>query len=120
VQLPVRAPYEIPAWVMMPKQEEVANLLVVATLSGTHIGFSSLRLEPQFLVLGGKSVVVLLPPPHTSHLTQHPHCIHPASLPHDTFSPMLHSHPHDAFSLLFDPPPPLPAPAMHHKVTQQG
>ena len=46
------APYAIPFWVLVPRRAEVSNLLVVATPSGTHVGFSSLRMEPQFMVLG--------------------------------------------------------------------
>eukprot|EP01043_Picozoa_sp_COSAG02_P036368 COSAG02_NODE_2659_length_8310_cov_10.600901_2_plen_1084_part_00 len=45
-------PYAIPYWVMTPKRVELSNLLVTATPSGSHIGFSSLRMEPQFMVLG--------------------------------------------------------------------
>ena len=45
-------PYAIPFWVMTPKRGELTNLLVAATPSGSHIGFSSLRMEPQFMVIG--------------------------------------------------------------------
>eukprot|EP00038_Savillea_parva_P011236 m.196160 g.196160 ORF g.196160 m.196160 type:complete len:693 (-) comp19704_c0_seq1:6-2084(-) len=45
-------PYSIPYWVMTPKRSELSNLLVTATPSGSHIGFSSLRMEPQFMVIG--------------------------------------------------------------------
>lgn len=36
--------YEIPYWVMLPKQSEAANLLVVASPSASHIGMSTLRM----------------------------------------------------------------------------
>ena len=39
--------YQIPRWVMQPKREQVANLLVVAAPSASHIGMSTLRMEPQ-------------------------------------------------------------------------
>ena len=45
-------PYEIPLWAVLPRRAEVSNLVCVATPSGSHIGFSSLRMEPQFMVLG--------------------------------------------------------------------
>jgi hypothetical protein len=52
VQASAGGPYTIPYWVLSPKRAELSNLLVVATPSGTHVGFSSLRMEPQFMVLG--------------------------------------------------------------------
>ncbi len=39
--------YQIPRWVMQPKREQVSNLLVVAAPSASHIGMSTLRMEPQ-------------------------------------------------------------------------
>jgi hypothetical protein len=48
----VIGPYPIPFWVITPKRAELSNLLVTATPSGSHIGFSSLRMEPQFMVIG--------------------------------------------------------------------
>ena len=39
-------------WVVTPQRAELSNLLVTATPSGSHIGFSSLRMEPTFMVLG--------------------------------------------------------------------
>lgn len=44
--------YEIPYWVMLPRRSEVANLLVVGSPSASHIGMSTLRMEPQFMILG--------------------------------------------------------------------
>lgn len=44
--------YEIPYWVMTPKTEAIANLLVIATPSSSHIGMSTLRMEPQFMIMG--------------------------------------------------------------------
>jgi len=44
--------YQIPYWVTLPKASEVGNLLVVAAPSATHIGMSTLRMEPQFMIVG--------------------------------------------------------------------
>jgi hypothetical protein len=51
VEQPARV-YEVPLWAILPPRAEASNLLVVATPSGSHVGFSSLRMEPQFMVLG--------------------------------------------------------------------
>lgn len=45
-------PYRIPFWTMLPKRAEVSNLVAVSTPSASHVGFSSLRMEPQFMILG--------------------------------------------------------------------
>ena len=39
--------YQIPYWVMTPSEEQVGNLLVVAAVAATHVGMSTLRMEPQ-------------------------------------------------------------------------
>ena len=44
--------YQIPRWVMLPQKSEVSNLLVVAAPSASHIGMSTLRMEPQFMIIG--------------------------------------------------------------------
>ena len=44
--------YQIPLWVMFPKEKEVLNLLVIAAPSASHIGMSTLRMEPQFMMIG--------------------------------------------------------------------
>ena len=37
---------------MMPKAAELSNLLAVAAPSASHIGMSTLRMEPQFMMVG--------------------------------------------------------------------
>ena len=44
--------YQIPRWVMYPKEDQATNLLVVSALSASHIGLSTLRMEPQFMIIG--------------------------------------------------------------------
>ena len=38
--------------VIQPSKSEVVNLLTPSTPSASHIGMSSLRMEPQFMVRG--------------------------------------------------------------------
>jgi hypothetical protein len=51
VQVPVQ-PYEIPYRSITPKRSELLNLLVPVCLSATHVSYSSVRMEPQFMIIG--------------------------------------------------------------------
>jgi hypothetical protein len=45
-------PYPVSYRAIVPKKEEVTNLLVPVALSATHIAYGSIRMEPVFMVLG--------------------------------------------------------------------
>ncbi|MDF1605767.1 FAD-dependent oxidoreductase [Nocardioides sp. YIM 152315] len=45
-------PYPIPYGALTPRPEDCANLLVPVCLSASHVAFSSIRMEPQYQMLG--------------------------------------------------------------------
>jgi FAD dependent oxidoreductase len=45
-------PYGIPYGVLVPREDEASNLLVSVAVSASHVAFSSVRMEPQFMMMG--------------------------------------------------------------------
>lgn len=45
-------PYEIAYGSLVPKKEEIQNLMVPVAVSASHIAFGSIRMEPVFMILG--------------------------------------------------------------------
>jgi hypothetical protein len=44
--------YELPLRALLPTPAQVSNLVVSVCVSSSHVGFSSIRIEPAFMILG--------------------------------------------------------------------
>ncbi len=44
--------YGIPFRALVPRESDVSNLIVPVCVSASHVAFSSIRMEPQYMMLG--------------------------------------------------------------------
>ncbi|WP_415404333.1 FAD-dependent oxidoreductase [Tateyamaria sp. SN3-11] len=50
--------YSIPSWVMLPKRNDVLNLMSLCAVSASHVAFGSFRMEPIWMEIGNVAPII--------------------------------------------------------------
>lgn len=75
----VQKPYSIPYATLLPKVSELTNILAAVPVSASHVRFSSLRMEPTWMIMGHAAALAahlalvqnkISPTPHTVNTTE--------------------------------------------------